>query len=385
MTIEQLSIDRRVSLITHNLQEILTEERLREYLEKDIPLRHYIGFEISGEIHLGTGIQCMAKVADFQKAGVECTIFLADWHSWINDKLGGDIERIRAFAYDYFAVGLKACLEAVGGDSEGVKLVLGSDLYRNSPDYWTAFVEVSKNTTLKRILRSITIMGRAEGEAVDFAKLIYPPMQAADIYALGVNLAHAGVDQRKAHVIAMDVANQMKALPLTAPDGKSIAPLSVHHKLLLGLGKPPTWPIDPNNKQEAWAAMKMSKSKPDTAVFITDEPKEIARKIKKAFCPEGEVEFNPVLDWANNLIFQLGRGPLKIERKPEWGGDLCYETYEQLKVDFAEKQLHPMDLKTAVSASIAELLAPVRERFEEPEPKDALKRLRDVMKKVKLR
>ncbi|MBZ0258556.1 tyrosine--tRNA ligase, partial [bacterium] len=90
-----MNVDQRYSLITQNLQETLTEDRLREYIQKDIPLKHYIGFEISGEIHLGTGIQCMAKVADFQRAGVECTLFLADWHSWINDKLGGDIELIR--------------------------------------------------------------------------------------------------------------------------------------------------------------------------------------------------------------------------------------------------------------------------------------------------
>lgn len=380
-----MTIDDKVRLITRNLQEILTEERLREYLENEIPLRHYIGFEISGEIHLGTGIQCMSKVADFQKAGVDCTLFLADWHSWINDKLGGDIERIRRFAHDYFAEGLKACLKAVGGDPDQLNVVLGSDLYQNEDQYWNAFIDVCKNTSLKRIMRSITILGRAEGEAVDFAKLVYPPMQVADVYALRANIAHAGMDQRKAHVIALDVANQMKTLPLRDPKGKPISPLAVHHKLLLGLGKPPTWPLDTENLQDAWAEMKMSKSKPDTAVFITDPPNEINRKIKKAFCPEGELVFNPVLDWANNLIFALERGPLVIERKPEHGGNKPYETFEALQTDFAAKELHPQDLKVAVAKSIADLLAPVREHFEQSGPKQSLKQLRQVMKQVKLR
>ncbi len=375
----------RRRLITQNLEEILTEERLKEYLDKDIPLKHYIGFEISGEIHLGTGIQCMAKVADFQKAGVECTIFLADWHSWINDKLGGDIEFIRQMAHGYFAEGLKCCLKAVGGDPEKLNVVLGSDLYRNNPDFWTTFVEVCKNTTLKRIMRSITILGRAEGEAIDFAKLVYPPMQVADIYALGVNIAHSGADQRKAHVIALDVANQIKTNPLTDPQGNALSPVAVHHHLLIGLGKPPMWPIDPDRLQEVWTAMKMSKSKPDTAVFITDEPKDIARKIKKAFCPEGEVDFNPVLDWAQNLIFALGRAPLKIERKEEHGGNVEFETYDALKDFFAEKKLHPMDLKAAVAQSIADLLQPVREHFSQEEPKKYLETLRKTLKEVKLR
>ncbi len=380
-----MNVDERFNLITRNAQELLTEQRLRDYLENDVPLRHYIGFEISGEIHLGTGIQCMAKVADFQKAGVECILFLADWHSWINDKLGGDLERIRSYAYGYFAEGLKACLKAVGGDPDAIQVVLGSDLYQKKPDYWTSFVEVCKNTTLKRILRSITILGRAEGDAVDFAKLVYPPMQVADIYALGVNLAHAGNDQRKAHVIAIDTANQLKTNVTTGPDGKTIVPLAIHHHLLSGLGKPPMWPIDPDRIQEVWTAMKMSKSKPNTAVFITDEPNEIAKKIKKAFCPEGETGFNPVLDWANRLIFCLDRGPLEIERKPEHGGNLSFKTYEELEQSFAEKALHPMDLKAAVAQSITDLLAPIREHFTDPERRKILDSLRKDMKTIKLR
>ncbi len=380
-----MNIDERFHQITVNAQEVLTPERLREYLEKDIPLRHYIGFEISGEIHLGTGIQCMAKVADFQKAGVECTIFLADWHSWINDKLGGDIELIRSFAHGYFAEGLKACLKAVGGDPDSVNVVLGSDLYQKNPDFWTTFIEVCKNTSLKRIMRSITIMGRNEGEAVDFAKLVYPPMQVADIYTLGVNLAHAGQDQRKAHVVALDVANQMKTMPLQDQEGNQLTPIAIHHHLLSGLGKPPMWPIDESRLQEVWTAMKMSKSKPDTAVFVTDEPDVIARKIKKAFCPEGEVGFNPVLDWANRLIFALGRGPLHIERKEEHGGDLELASYSELEQIFAQKELHPLDLKIAVAKSVTDLLAPVRKHFSKPEIRKTHETLKETLKKVKLR
>ncbi|MDX9755572.1 MAG: tyrosine--tRNA ligase [bacterium] len=380
-----LTVQERFDLISHNAQEVLTPDRLREYLEKNIPLRHYIGFEISGEIHLGTGMQCMAKVADFQKAGVECTIFLADYHSWINDKLGGDIEIIRSMAYDYFAEGLKCCLKAVGGDPDQLNIVLGSDLYREKPEFWTTFIEVCKNTSLKRVMRSITIMGRSEGESVDFAKLVYPPMQVADIFALGVNICHAGNDQRKAHVVALDTAMQLKTQPLLDPEGNKLIPIAIHHHLLMGLGKPPMWPIDPSRIQDVWAALKMSKSKPNTAVFITDEPEEIKKKINKAFCPEGEIEFNPVLDWARHLVFMLKRGPLVIKRKEEWGGNLTFQTFEELVECFGKKELHPMDLKAAVGDSIVELLAPVREHFAQEKQANALKQLRTIMKTVKLR
>lgn len=379
-----MNTQERFDLIKEHAEELLTTERLQEYLEKGVPLRHYIGFEISGEIHLGTGIQCMSVVANLQKAGVECTLFLADFHSWINDKLGGDIDLIRQVAYGYFAEGLKACLKALGGDPDKLNVVLGSDLYNKKPEYWTAFIEVCKNTSLKRIMRSITIMGREEGDAVDFAKLIYPPMQVADVYALGVNIMHAGMDQRKAHVLALGVATQMKTMPLLH-EGKAITPIALHHSLLIGLGKPPMWPIDPEHIQEVWAALKMSKSRPDTAVFVTDEPEEIQRKMKKAFCPEGEVEFNPVLDWADKMIFRLHRGPLHISRKDEHGGDLTFHTFDELKECFGKKELHPMDLKAAVADSLATLLAPVREHFTDPERRQNLETLRKIMKQVKLR
>lgn len=79
-------------------EEILTDERLKELVISNKTLRHYIGFEISGYVHLGTGLLCMSKVADFQKAGIEPTIFLADFHSWINNKLGGDLNTIQQVA-----------------------------------------------------------------------------------------------------------------------------------------------------------------------------------------------------------------------------------------------------------------------------------------------
>ena len=91
-----------------------------------------------------------------------------------------------------------------------MEFVLASDLYRDDDEYWATVIEVSKNTTLARMQRSISIMGRQERESIDFAKLIYPAMQAADIFTLGVHIAHAGMDQRKAHVIARDVATQMR-------------------------------------------------------------------------------------------------------------------------------------------------------------------------------
>jgi tyrosyl-tRNA synthetase len=191
-------------------EEVLTEDKLVEYLTQGVALKHYIGYEISGYVHLGTGPLSMSKVADFQKAGIDVTIFLADYHSWINKKLGGDLSTIRKVAGGYFKEALKQSLKIVGGNPDNVKFILGSELYeKKGIEYLETILKVSMNTSLSRIKRSLTIMGRKEGEVIDFAQLLYPPMQVADIFALGVNLAHGGMDQRKAHVIALEVGEKV--------------------------------------------------------------------------------------------------------------------------------------------------------------------------------
>ena len=366
----------RLALVKRGLEEVLTADELAALLASDVPARHYIGFEISGRIHVGTGLLCMAKLRDLQLAGVETTVFLADWHTWINDKLGGDPETIRELAWGYFAEGMKASLRCVGGDPEAVRFVLGSDLYRDVDDYWATVVEVGKHTSLARMQRSISIMGREEGEAVDFAKLIYPAMQVADIFKLGVNLAHAGMDQRKAHVIARDVALQMQRNPLVGPDGARAKPIALHHPLLLGLGKPPRWPVPPDsNLRELRTAMKMSKSKPGSAIFVHDSPDEVLAKVGKAFCPPGVVEFNPVLDWTRQLLFGVFGEPLQVKRAERYGGPRTFDTYEELETVYAQGLLHPMDLKNAVADRLVDVLEPARKHFADPARADALRRL----------
>ncbi|MEK6882241.1 MAG: tyrosine--tRNA ligase, partial [Nanoarchaeota archaeon] len=78
--------------MTRNLEETLTEEELKALLESGTPLKHYIGFEISGKVHLGTGLATLLKVKDLHDAGAETVIWLADWHGWINNKLDGTLE-----------------------------------------------------------------------------------------------------------------------------------------------------------------------------------------------------------------------------------------------------------------------------------------------------
>ncbi|MBI2011533.1 tyrosine--tRNA ligase [Candidatus Daviesbacteria bacterium] len=360
---EDVERNEKYKLITRNLEEVLTEDELKQLLESGRPLRHYIGLEISGKAHVGW-VYMMRIIKDFQEAGVEANILLADWHTWLNKKLDGRLETAKRLGRDYFEQALKAAALCVGTDPEKINFILGSEFYEKmGNDYWALVVKVAKATTIARMLRSTTIMGRKETEISDTAMLIYPAMQSADIFALGINLAHAGMDQRNVHVVTRDAAKELGFEK----------PIAVHHHLLQGL-LPPVLVNDPKTGKKIMdiEAAKMSKSKPDSAIFIHDDPEEIKRKINKAYCPEGVVEFNPILDWVKHLIFFSEGETLEVRRHAKFGGDITYTSYEELEKDYANKKLHPLDLKAAVAEWLIKTLEPARKYFDEPNRKAAL-------------
>lgn len=362
----------KFNLITRNLEEVLIPEDLKALINSGTPLKHYMGFEISGKVHLGTGLLTMLIIKNLQQAGVKTAIFLADWHTWLNKKLDGKLESATRLAREYFEEGLRAAALAAGANPDDIEFILGTELYqKQGNNYWAEVIKVSKATTLARMIRSTTIMGRKQGEISDSAMLIYPAMQAADIFIIGINIAQAGNDQRNVHVVARDVAEE-----LGHPK-----PIAIHQHLLQGLTKPPVWPIPEDNREGAILSMKMSKSKPDSAIFIHDNPDEIKRKINNAFAPEGEIVYNPILDWTKHLIFSEEGSQLTIERPDKWGGGITYTAYSDLEKDYGQKNLHPQDLKIAVAEWLIKKLEPARVYFEDPKRKKALLEIEQFNKK----
>jgi tyrosyl-tRNA synthetase len=342
-----VDIDDKIALIKREpTEEIVTEEELRALLSINAKPKHYIGLEISGLLHLGSLILTGYKINDMLKAGINCTVFLADWHTFINDKLGGDW-RIINEASSYYAKAFKFFCK-------GVNVALGSELYDNK--YWEDLVRFSKHITLVRTLRSLTIMGRSEKDRLDFAQLLYPPMQAVDIHALDLDIVHAGMDQRKVHMLVREVFPKL---------GWKV-PITIHHHLLPGLGEPTTLGLDEDQKIDSKISSKMSKSKPWTSIFIHDAPTTIKSKLKKAWCPEGVIENNPVLEIARYIIFHEYE-QFTIERPSKYGGDITFYNYKELEEAFSAKKLHPMDLKNGVSRYLNEIIDPVR-RYLENEP-----------------
>lgn len=374
-----MTTEEKIKLITRNLEECLTEEELKNLIESDTPLKHYIGFEISGKLHIGYLFQLM-KVKEMQEAGAETIIWLADLHSAINDKLDGNLETIKRMAYEYFVEAIKALFISIGGDPEKLVFKLTSEIYAENPTIWQTLLEIGKNTSLARVMRSITIMGREESEGIDSAKLMYPLMQAADIFLLQTNIAQAGIDQRKVHVIAIDAANQVKTNPLKDKNGKQIKPIAIHMPILLGLNAPENYKEDLASDEIAMKT-KMSKSKADSGISIHDSSEDIKKKINQAYAPEGEIKNNPILNWTKFLIFYYSDSKLEIKRDEKFGGDVTYTSYEDLEKDYKDKKLHPMDLKSAVAEWLINKLEPVRKYFEDPKRKAALEEIESLTHK----
>ena len=372
-----MNTEEKMKLITRNCQEVLTEEDLKTLIESEKEIKHYIGFEISGLVHLGTGLMSMGKIADFLKAGVKCKIFLADFHSFLNNKLGGKWEDIRWASENYFKQALIASLKCFGVDESQVEFVSGKDLYENNPIHWQNFMEIGKQVTLSRNLRSISIMGKKQGNEVNMATLLYPPLQVADIVTMDINLAHAGMDQRKAHVIAREA---IKKIP-----GDHQTPVAIHQNLIAGLTGPDTTTTpDKDGEITAEESLKMSKSKPNSAIFVHDTPDEIRNKIKKAYGPPKVTEFNPLLNWVKTLIFwgevlRPAQDGFVIERPEKFGGNVTYTNYADIVADYETEKLFPLDLKNALAEWIIKKLEPARKHFEIEEHKNALIKMRELL------
>jgi len=168
---------------------------------------------------------------------------------------------------------------------------------------------------------------------------------------LDVQIAHAGMDQRKVHMLAHELAPKFGNRKFAAVHGHLLPSL-------LGVQR-----MDPNAlpNEDELVDMKMSKSKPESAIFIHDSEEEIKKKLSKAFCPEKVAEGNPVFEMAEYLI--LRDKSMKIERPAKFGGDVEFENVEELKATYLEGKLHPMDLKAGVTKELTAILKPCREYF----------------------
>ena len=338
-----MTTEEKLQILKNIGEEIITEEELKKLLDSDEQLIAYDGFEPSGQMHIGQGFLRAININKIIKCGIKFKMLIADWHAWANKKMGGDLDQIKTVG-KYFIETWKAA----GLDTQKVEFIWASDLVKDS-DYWKLVLQVAKTNSIKRFIRCAEIMGRDESVDLSAAQIIYPCMQIADIFTLKAKITQLGMDQRKVNVLAREIGMQLGFWK----------PVIISHHMILGLGKP----SESQYKKEKIKDLKMSKSNPDSAIFMTDKENEIKEKIDKAWCPEKEIDGNPILEYFKYIVFEKF-DKITLTRSEKFGGDIEFDNYIDLEKKYENGEIHPQDSKNTLVYYLNQLIEPVRKHFQ---------------------
>jgi tyrosyl-tRNA synthetase len=157
-------------------------------------------------------------------------------------------------------------------------------------------------------------------------------MQVLDEEYLKVNAQFGGMDQRKIMVFARENLPKLGYSPR----------IEIINPIVRGL-----------------VGEKMSSSDKNTKIDLMDSEDEVKKKINKAACVAGEVK-NGLMDVLKYVIFNI-KEKFVIERPEKYGGNKEYFSFEEVKKDFVNLNLHPMDLKNSLAKEINNLLKNFRE------------------------
>lgn len=343
-------MEEQVETILSIAEECTEECELISLLQTKKNITAYDGFEPSGRIHIAQGIMRTINTNKLTKYGIKFKFWIADWYAMLNKKYDGDLDKIHESGKLMIET-FKAC----GMNLDNVEFIWASKEINKTPDkYWRLVMDISTRFNMNRILKCTQIMGRSESDDLHASQLFYPVMQCADIFHLNVDICSLGMDQRKVNMLAREYCDKLKM--------KS-KPVMLSHHMLLGL------------KGED----KMSKSDPESAIYMDDSEADVNRKIKKAYCPPNQIDKNPIMEYIKYIILQKYKY-LTIIRKEEYGGNVDYNSIEDIQTDYLEGTLHPGDLKKSTATYINKILEPVREYFKN---NAEARKLRDKVKSYK--
>jgi len=313
----------------------------------------YDGFEPSGRMHIAQGVFKAMNVNKCTAEGTNATFvfWVADWFALMNDKMGGDLEKIKTVGHYLIEV-----WKAAGMDLTNVVFKWASEEITNHADkYWPTMLDVARRFNITRIKKCCQIMGRLEG-SLTAAQILYPLMQCTDVFFLKADICQLGVDQRKVNMLAREYCDAAKI---------KHKPIILSHHMLYGL----------KAGQE-----KMSKSDPDSAVFMEDSAEDVERKIMNAYCPSVEEQAslsaveeaadagkesmhltvdtlkNPCLDYIQNIIFSPVGATFTA-------GSTTYQDFLSVRAAFLAGEITEEALKRGLINELNKMLEPVRSHF----------------------
>lgn len=327
--------EEKYELITRNLQEVVGEDKIKEILaERDLNV--YWGTAPTGKPHVAYFVP-VKKIGDLLKAGCAVTILFADIHAYLdNMKSSWELLKHRT---EYYEITIKEMLKSIGVPIDKLRFVRGRE-FQLQEKYTLDMYKMSALASTRDTKRAgAEVVKQLENPKM--SGLLYPILQALDEVYLNVDVQFGGVDQRKIFMFAREF------LPKIGYDKRC----HLMNPMIPGL-----------------TGDKMSSSEEASKIDLLDSEKAVNKKMNKAFCEEGVVEGNGVLAFVKSVLFPLKEDAgekFVIERPEKWGGNLSYDSYEQMELAFANKELHPMDLKQGVAKEINNLLNPIRKAMED--------------------
>ncbi len=330
-----MDTNEKFELITRNLQEIVGVEEIKPILESGKNLKIYIGTAPTGKPHAGY-LTWIYKIADFLNAECEVTILFADMHAYLdNMKSDWDVLAKRTEYYEFL---IKELLTAINIPLKNLKFVKGTD-FQLAKDYTLDMYKMSALASTKDTQKAgAEVVKQLENPKM--SGLLYPILQSLDEQYLDVDAQFGGVDQRKIFMFAREFLPKIgykKRIHLMNP-------------LIPGLGE----------------SGKMSSSEPNSKIDFDDTPKQIRKKINKAFCADGQVEGNGLLAMLKYIIFKKLENEERsfvIDRPEQYGGKITFKSYEEVETAFAKKELSSIDLKQGISAELVAFMEPIQQKL----------------------
>ncbi len=226
------------------------------------------GMQPTGRLHIGNYLGALKNFVDFQNSGdYQCFFFIADLHA-LTEGLEPNVlaENILDLAADYLAIGLDP---------------KKSIIYQQS--------QIPEHTALTWILNTVTPMGELERMTqykdkaaqqtanVNAGLFDYPVLMAADILLYNAKFIPVGEDQLQHLELTRTVARKFNARfgdIFIEPKGSLTQTPRV-----MSLKNP---------------EKKMSKSDPESCLFLDDSPEEIRAKLARAVTDSGsEISYDP--------------------------------------------------------------------------------------------
>jgi tryptophanyl-tRNA synthetase len=293
----------------------------------------FSGIQPTGRKHLGNYIGAIRQYVEGQERGDPAIFCIVDLHAL---SVAYDPNELRERVYDTTAILLASGLDPANQ----------SILFRQS--------DVREHTELTWLLSAVTSHGdlnrmhqfkdksAKQRELVAAALFFYPVLMAADVLAYRATEVPVGDDQLQHVELMREIArrfNERFGETLVVPE----------HRV-------PEVGARIMDLQEPDRKMSTTSSTEAGTVYVLDEPEAIRKKLGSAVTDSGrDIVRAADKPGVTNLIEVLaaarGAGPAEIEREFEGAG------YG--------------DFKRAVADGVADLLAPVRERYAELRPDEA--------------